>query len=106
MVETKTAQQTPVVTEKNLRAPFAHRVSEALLGEHRFEWLLMDRAWKMSCRGSPRGPPRGQCDWPGRYAFPAGGFHGLGDRGQGGLRASLAGVLRNRPPPWHRGDPR
>ncbi|CAK0805964.1 unnamed protein product, partial [Prorocentrum cordatum] len=51
MVDTKTGQQTPVVTEKNLRIPFAHGVSEALLAEHRLEWLLMDWTWKTNCHG-------------------------------------------------------
>ncbi|CAK0807730.1 unnamed protein product, partial [Prorocentrum cordatum] len=51
MVDTKTGQQTPVVTEKNLRIPFTHGVSEALLAEHRLEWLLMDWTWKTNYHG-------------------------------------------------------
>ena len=39
MEDTKTGQKTPVVTEKHLRIPFIHGVSEALMAEHRLEWL-------------------------------------------------------------------
>ena len=51
MVDTKTGEQTPVVTENNLRIPFIHGVSEALLAEHRLEWLLMDRTWQTNYHG-------------------------------------------------------